>query len=66
MRGILAGNWNFNANELVNVRNSKVSLFALNVNRDRGGVVDDTTNGNAYDGPVDTTGRIVGLSGFLK
>jgi hypothetical protein len=66
MSGILAGNWNFNANELVNVRNSKVSLFALNVNRDRGGVVDDTTNGNAYYGPVDTTGRIVGLSGFLK
>jgi Pectate lyase superfamily protein len=66
MSGILAGNWNFNANELVNVRDSKVSLFALNVNLDRSGVVDDTTNGNAYYGPVDTTGRIVGLSGFLK
>jgi Pectate lyase superfamily protein len=67
LNGVLAGNWNFNSNQLVEVRNSKVSLFGLEINCNRSGIViDKTTTPFRHYGTSDKDGNFVILSGFIK
>jgi hypothetical protein len=66
MAGLLAGNWNSNAPNLISVANSQVSLFGMSLNDDSQGVVTDKTSGTANYGSVNNSGSFVELNGFVK
>ncbi len=65
--GVLAGNWNFNSKQLVEVQNSKVSLFGLETNCNRSGIViDKTTTPFRHYGTSNNDRNFVILNGFIK
>jgi len=65
--GILAGNWNFNSRQLVEVENSKVALYGLEINRNEGGIVlDKTTNRFRHFGTSERNGNFVILDRFTR
>jgi Pectate lyase superfamily protein len=67
LNGVLAGNWNFNSKQLVEVQNSEVFLFGLETNCNRSGIVlDKTTTPFRHYGTSDKSGKFVTLSGFIK
>jgi Pectate lyase superfamily protein len=67
LNGVLAGNWNFSSKQLVEVQNSKVSLFGLQTNCNRSGIVlEKTTTPFRRYGTSDKNGNFVTLSGFIN
>jgi hypothetical protein len=67
LNGVLAGNWNSNSKQLVEIQNSKTCLFGLATNRNRSGIViDKTTSPIRSYGASDRKGNFVTLDGFIK
>jgi len=67
LNGVVAGNWNFNSKQLVEIQNSTTSLFGLQTNRNQSGIVlDKTTTPFRHYGTSDKNGNFVTLGGFIK
>lgn len=67
LNGVVAGNWNFNSKQLVEIQNSTTCLFGLQTNRNRSGIVlDKTTTPFRHYGTSDKNGNFVTLGGFIK
>ena len=66
LNGVLAGNWNFNSKQLVEIENSKAWLFGLETNRNQRGIVlDKTTSPFRTYGTSDRKGNFVTLDAFI-
>jgi hypothetical protein len=66
LASILAGNWNSTSNNLIEIKNSTVALFGLEVNQNGSCIVlDQTTNPPLQYGPA-SGNAFVTLNGFIK
>ena len=67
LNGVVAGNWNSNSKQLIEVQNSTTRLFGLQTNRNQSGIVlDKTTTPFRHYGTSDRDGNFVTLGGFIK
>jgi hypothetical protein len=67
LNGVVAWNWNFDSEQLVEIQNSRVSLFGQEINRNSSGiVVDSTTSTPRQYGTSQMNGNFVNLGGFIK
>jgi Pectate lyase superfamily protein len=67
LNGVVAGNWNSNSKQLIEVQNSKIFLFGLQTNRNQSGIVlDKTTTPFRHYGMSDKEGNFVTLAGFIR